>query len=158
MGPATLVGLRGQAIKTAPASQAFAVPSAHEPRRFPPPWRVVELPGGYAVEDANGQRLGTFYGRDDPSIARQAGARPNWREYRAQDDRLAERAAVYFARHQRNLRSGLSCQSPDRIRETTHPAGARVCRGCRQSRQPLRVQSRYKNDGFASPPLRCADD
>jgi hypothetical protein len=24
------------------------------PRRFPPPWRVVELPGGYAVEDANG--------------------------------------------------------------------------------------------------------
>ena len=29
-------------------------------RRFPPPWRVVELPGGYAVEDANGQRLGTF--------------------------------------------------------------------------------------------------
>jgi hypothetical protein len=42
------------------------------PRRFPPPWRVVELPGGYAVEDANGQRLGTFYGRADP---RQAGSR-----------------------------------------------------------------------------------
>ena len=32
------------------------------PRRFPPPWRVVELPGGYAVEDANGQWLCTFYG------------------------------------------------------------------------------------------------
>jgi hypothetical protein len=43
------------------------------PRRFPPPWRVVELPGGYAVEDANGQRLGTFYGRADPNVARQAG-------------------------------------------------------------------------------------
>jgi hypothetical protein len=42
-------------------------------RRFPPPWRVVELPGGYAVEDANGQRLGTFYGRADPNVARQAG-------------------------------------------------------------------------------------
>jgi hypothetical protein len=41
-------------------------------RRFPPPWRVVELPGGYAVEDANGQRLGTFYGRADPNTARQA--------------------------------------------------------------------------------------
>jgi hypothetical protein len=33
------------------------------PRRFPPPWRVVEVPHGYAVEDATGQRLGTFYGR-----------------------------------------------------------------------------------------------
>ena len=44
------------------------------PRRFPPLWRVVELPGGYAVDDANGQQLGTFYGRADPAIARQAGA------------------------------------------------------------------------------------
>jgi hypothetical protein len=35
-------------------------------RRFPPPWRVVELPGGYAVEDAND-------GRADPNVARQAG-------------------------------------------------------------------------------------
>jgi hypothetical protein len=43
------------------------------PRRFPPPWRVVELPGGYAVEDATGQRLGTFYGRADPHAARLAG-------------------------------------------------------------------------------------
>jgi hypothetical protein len=49
-------------------------------RRFPPPWRVVELPGGYAVEDegrmpsaSNGQRLGSFYGRADPNVARQAG-------------------------------------------------------------------------------------
>ena len=32
------------------------------PRRFPPPWRVVEMPGGYAVEDATGQQLGVFYG------------------------------------------------------------------------------------------------
>jgi hypothetical protein len=43
------------------------------PRRFPPPWRVVELPGGYAVEDSTGQRLGTFYGRADPYSARVAG-------------------------------------------------------------------------------------
>jgi hypothetical protein len=39
------------------------------PRRFPAPWRVVELPGGFAVEDSNGQRLGTFYGRTDPNVA-----------------------------------------------------------------------------------------
>ncbi len=32
------------------------------PRRFPPPWRLVEMPGGYAVEDATGQQLGVFYG------------------------------------------------------------------------------------------------
>jgi hypothetical protein len=43
------------------------------PRRFPPPWRVVELPGGYAVEDANGQWLCTFYGRAEPNVAQQAG-------------------------------------------------------------------------------------
>jgi hypothetical protein len=43
------------------------------PRPFPPPWRVVELPGGYAVEDANGQWLCTFYGRAEPNVAQQAG-------------------------------------------------------------------------------------
>jgi len=43
------------------------------PRRFPPPWRVVELPGGYAVEDANGEWLCTFYGRAEPNVAQQAG-------------------------------------------------------------------------------------
>jgi len=43
------------------------------PRRFPPPWRVVEMPGGYAVEDADGQQLCTFYGsRAAPDVARQA--------------------------------------------------------------------------------------
>jgi hypothetical protein len=46
---------------------------AKPPRRFPAPWRVVELPGGYAVEDATGQRLATFYGRADPQSARLAG-------------------------------------------------------------------------------------
>jgi hypothetical protein len=43
------------------------------PSRFPPPWRVVELPGGYAVEDANGQWLCTFYGRAEPNVAQRAG-------------------------------------------------------------------------------------
>jgi hypothetical protein len=45
------------------------------PRRFPPPWRVVEMPGGYAVEDATGQQLVVFYGsRAAPDVARQAQA------------------------------------------------------------------------------------
>jgi hypothetical protein len=47
---------------------------AKPPRRFPAPWQVVVLPGGYAVEDATGQRLATFYGRADPQSARLAGA------------------------------------------------------------------------------------
>jgi hypothetical protein len=41
-------------------------------RRFPP-WQVIELQGGYAVEDAAGHRLGVFYGRADASAAKQAG-------------------------------------------------------------------------------------
>jgi hypothetical protein len=40
--------------------------------RFPP-WQVHELQGGYAVEDAEGRRLGTFYGKSDAGEARQAG-------------------------------------------------------------------------------------
>jgi len=34
---------------------------------IPPAW------GSYAVEDAEGRRLGTFYGKTDPVEARQAG-------------------------------------------------------------------------------------
>jgi hypothetical protein len=49
----------------------------HQPamtnRRLPRPWHVVELPGGYAVEDASGRRLCTFRGRVAPNVARQAG-------------------------------------------------------------------------------------
>jgi hypothetical protein len=43
------------------------------PRSFPRPWRVVEMAGGYAVEDADGLQLGMFYGsRAAPDVARQA--------------------------------------------------------------------------------------
>lgn len=41
-------------------------------RRFPPPWTVVTVGGGYAVEDADGQRLAWFYGRADAASARVA--------------------------------------------------------------------------------------
>ena len=33
-------------------------------RRFPPPWAVEQIPGGYKVKDANGQSLAYVYGRD----------------------------------------------------------------------------------------------
>jgi hypothetical protein len=42
-------------------------------RRFPPPWTVEKIPGGYEVLDANGRPLAYVYGREtkaDADIAR----------------------------------------------------------------------------------------
>jgi hypothetical protein len=42
-------------------------------RRFPPPWTVKQIPGGYKVKDANGQSLAYVYGREtraDADIAK----------------------------------------------------------------------------------------
>src|SRR4026207_2080829 len=42
-------------------------------RRFPPPWTVEEIPGGYKVKDANGKSLAYVYGREtraDADIAK----------------------------------------------------------------------------------------
>jgi hypothetical protein len=40
--------------------------------RFPAPWRIVELPHGFSVEDATGKQIGVFYGRA-PDSAGHAG-------------------------------------------------------------------------------------
>jgi hypothetical protein len=34
-------------------------------RSFPQPWSVVEIPGGFRVDDASGKRLGYFYSWGD---------------------------------------------------------------------------------------------
>jgi hypothetical protein len=34
-------------------------------RRFPSPWRVETIPGGFAVSDANCVRVAYIYARDD---------------------------------------------------------------------------------------------
>jgi len=42
-------------------------------RRFPTPWTVEQIAGGYKVKDANGQSLAYVYGREtqaDADIAR----------------------------------------------------------------------------------------
>jgi hypothetical protein len=39
------------------------------PRNFPAPWSVVEIPGGFRVQDATGQRLAYFYWWPDPTVA-----------------------------------------------------------------------------------------
>ena len=38
-------------------------------RRFPPPWTVEQIPGGYKVLDANGQSLAYVYGRETQADA-----------------------------------------------------------------------------------------
>jgi len=38
-------------------------------RRFPPPWTVEQIPGGYKVKDANGQSLAYVYGRETKADA-----------------------------------------------------------------------------------------
>ena len=36
-------------------------------RRFPPPWTVEQIAGGYKVKDAKGQSLAYVYGPRNPS-------------------------------------------------------------------------------------------
>jgi hypothetical protein len=57
--------------------------------RFPAPWRIVEIPSGFAVEDAIGVQLGVFYGRADPNTAGHTG-------FLTMDD--ARQMAVDFAK------------------------------------------------------------
>jgi len=42
-------------------------------RRFPPPWQVEQIPGGYKVLDASGQALAYVYARETPNEANIAG-------------------------------------------------------------------------------------
>lgn len=41
--------------------------------RFPPPWTVERLPGGFKVIDANGQSLAYFYARENDHDANTTG-------------------------------------------------------------------------------------
>ena len=41
-------------------------------RRFPPPWRAEETPGGYVVRDASGQALAHVFARSTMAEAMQA--------------------------------------------------------------------------------------
>jgi len=38
-------------------------------RRFPQPWTVEQIPGGFKVNDANGQSLAYVYGRETKADA-----------------------------------------------------------------------------------------
>ena len=43
-------------------------------RRFPPPWSLESLNGGFKIVDANGQTLAYVYGHADPRDAQVAKA------------------------------------------------------------------------------------
>lgn len=38
-------------------------------RRFPPPWRVEQIPAGFIVKDATGQPLAYVYARENKDSA-----------------------------------------------------------------------------------------
>ncbi len=55
-------------------------------RRFPPPWQVEQIPGGFKVLDASGQALAHLYARETPhlhqpsiSVAVRTSAALRWR-------------------------------------------------------------------------------
>ena len=41
-------------------------------RRFPPPWTVEKIPGGFKVNDATGQSLAYVYSRENENDAHMA--------------------------------------------------------------------------------------
>jgi hypothetical protein len=58
--------LRVALTVSAPTGLDFA---AMSPRRFPPPWRVEQIPGGYKVLDASGQALAYVYATETKAEA-----------------------------------------------------------------------------------------
>jgi hypothetical protein len=57
-------------------------------RRFPPPWKIEEIAGGYVVKDANGQSLAYVYGRES-----RADAENSERAHRHEVQRIATNIA-----------------------------------------------------------------
>jgi hypothetical protein len=62
---------RAHAYRTPATIEENAAWAATVTGRFPAPWRIVEIPHGFAVEDATGQQLAVFYGLAGPNNARQ---------------------------------------------------------------------------------------
>jgi hypothetical protein len=67
-----LADLKEQAHAGTPATvEENAAWAATMTGRFPGPWRIVEIPHGFAVDDVSGQQLAAFYGLAEPITPRQ---------------------------------------------------------------------------------------
>ena len=62
---------QAHAYRTPATVEENAAWAATMTSRFPAPWRIVEIPRGFAVDDATGQQLAVFYGLAEPNAARQ---------------------------------------------------------------------------------------
>lgn len=62
---------QAHAYRTPATVEENAAWAATMTSRFSAPWRIVEIPHGFAVDDANGQQLAAFYGLAEPNAARQ---------------------------------------------------------------------------------------
>ena len=62
---------QAQAYRTPATVEENAAWTATLTGRFPAPWQIVEIPHGFAVDDATGQQLALFYGLAEPNTARQ---------------------------------------------------------------------------------------
>ena len=89
-------------------------------RRFPPPWTVEKIPGGFKVVDANKQALAYLYSRETPGDANIAGVLTEdeaWRIARniAKLPTLLKRGGSFgtrFSRRRRLARQAASGQAP----------------------------------------------
>src|SRR5262249_20591733 len=66
-----LADLKEQAPSTPATVEENAAWATAMTGRFPAPWRIVEIPHGFAVDDATGQQLAVFYGLAEPNTQRQ---------------------------------------------------------------------------------------
>jgi hypothetical protein len=62
---------QAQAYRTPATVEENAAWTGTLTSRFSAPWRIVEIPHGFAVDDATGQQLAVFYGLAEPNTARQ---------------------------------------------------------------------------------------
>jgi hypothetical protein len=62
---------RAHAYRTPATVEENSAWAATMTGRFPAPWRIVEIPRGFAVDDATGQQLAVFFGLAEPNAARQ---------------------------------------------------------------------------------------
>jgi hypothetical protein len=62
---------RAHAYRTPATVEENAAWAATVTGRFPAPWRIVEIPHGFAVDDATGQQVAVFYGLAEPNTVRE---------------------------------------------------------------------------------------